>query len=294
MMRLASLAWKVERTPSVEAFAERLDHALAEVAARGAEFVMLPEYAGVEVGAARAAGRGAGAEVAETVALASSLEDAMAGLAARHDVWLLGGSLPARENGRIVNRATLHAPDGRRAVQRKCMMTRFETERWGVSASGPPQVVETPWGRVGIAICYDAEFPPIVRAMVACGAWLVLVPACTDTVAGATRVTISARARAIENQCVVAVAPTVGDAYWCESLDTNHGRAGIYGPAERGFPPDGIIAEGAEDAQGPVIAGLDPAAIAEAREHGAVRNHRDWPDAPTTCAVVSPSVGIPA
>lgn len=293
-MRLAALAWQVERTPSVEAFAARLDHALAALNEEGAELVMLPEYAGVEVGAARAAGRGARAEVEEAAQLAPALEDAMGALAARHGVWLLGGSLPVEGAAVLVNRATLFAPDGRRAVQRKWRMTRFETEAWGIAPGGPPRVVETPWGRLGIAICYDAEFPPIVRAMVQAGARVILVPACTDSRHGATRVTISARARAIENQCIVAVAPTVGAAPWCESLDANHGRAGIYGPADRGFPPDGVIAEAAEDAPGAAIATLDLAAIDAVREDGAVRNHRDWPDQPVTCTVVHPTEPVPA
>lgn len=293
-MRLAALAWTVERTPTVGAFAARLDHALSDLATQGVDLVMLPEYAGVEVGAARAAGCGARAEVMETAALAAALEDSMAGVAAHHGVWLLGGSLPAQEGGRLVNRATLFAPDGRRAVQRKGRMTRFEREEWGVAPGGSPLAIETPWGRLGIAICYDAEFPPIVRAMVTAGVWLVLVPACTDTVAGATRVTICARARAIENQCFVAVAPTLGAAPWCESLDTNHGRAGIYGPADRGFPADGVIAEGAQDRPGAVIADLDPGAIERVREHGAVRNHRDWPDEPVACTAVSPLAPVAA
>ena len=293
-MRLAALAWQVAPTPSVEAFAARLDRALAALSAEGVELVMVPEYAGVEVGAARACGRGARAEVEEAARLAPALEEAMGALAARRGIWLLGGSLPAAEAGRLVNRATLFAPDGRRAVQRKWRMTRFETEAWGIAPGGPPQVVETPWGRLGIAICYDAEFPPIVRAMVLAGARLILVPACTDSPHGATRVTISARARAIENQCIVAVAPTVGAAPWCESLDTNHGRAGIYGPADRGFPPDGVIAEAAEDAPGAAIATLDLAAIDAVREDGSVRNHRDWPDAPVCCTVVQPTEPVPA
>jgi predicted amidohydrolase len=286
-MRLAALAWTVERTPTVEAFADRLDRALADLAGQDVDLVMLPEYAGVEVGAARAAGCGARAEAMEAAALATALEAAMADVAARHGLWLLGGSLPVQEGGRLVNRATLFAPDGRRAVQRKLRPTRFESEAWGVAPGGPPAAIDTPWGRIGIAICYDAEFPPIVRAMVNAGAWLVLVPACTDSRAGATRVTISARARAIENQCVVAVAPTVGEAPWCESLDANHGRTGIYGPADRGFPADGIIAEAADDAPGAVIADLDPGVLEWVREHGAVRNHRDWPVEPVTCAIVS-------
>jgi predicted amidohydrolase len=293
-MRLAAFAWTVERTRTVEAFAARLDRALGDLARQKVDLVMMPEYAGVEVGAARAAGCGARAEAMEAAALATALEAAMADAAQRHGLWLLGGSLPVQEGGRLVNRATLFAPDGRRAVQRKGRMTRFESEEWGVASGGPPAAIETPWGRLGVAICYDAEFPPIVRAMVTAGAWLVLVPACTDSTAGATRVTISARARAIENQCFVAVAPTVGHAPWCESLDANHGRAGIYGPADRGFPADGIIAEGAEDAPGAVIADLDPGALERVREHGAVRNHRDWPDEPIACTVVSPLVPVSA
>ncbi|MDW8445285.1 MAG: carbon-nitrogen hydrolase family protein [Acetobacteraceae bacterium] len=288
-LRIAALAWKIERSPSVEAFAARLDGWLASARAVGAELVLLPEYAGVEIGAAVAAGRGAAAEVAETVARADEIEAAMARAARRHGLWLAGGSLPAREGERVVNRATLFAPDGRRAVQRKRTMTRFEAEKWGVSGAGVPCVIETPWGRLGIAVCYDCEFPPIVRAMVEHGAWLILVPACTDTPAGATRVTISARARAIENQVFVAVAPTVGAAPWCESLDRNHGRAGIYGPADRGFPADGVMAEGGLDTPGLIVADLDPEAIARVRRAGAVRNHADWPPDRPVAVVVSPA-----
>ena len=63
-------------------------------------------------------------------------------------------------------------------------MTRFETESWGVRSGLPPAVFETPWGRIGIAICYDSEVPPLVRAQVEANAWLILVPTCTDTLHG--------------------------------------------------------------------------------------------------------------
>ncbi len=288
MLRVATLAWKIERSVSVEAFAARLERWLSEARAAGAQLILLPEYAAVEVGATVAGGRGAAAELAETVARAEAIEAAMASAAARHGIWLVGGSLPVREGEHVVNRATLFTPDGKRAVQRKCTVTRFEAELWGVSAAGEPCAIDTPWGRLGIAICYDCEFPPIVRALIKAGVWLVLVPACTDTPAGATRVTISARARAIENQVFVAVAPTVGAAPWCESLDRNHGRAGIYGPADRGFPADGVIAESCPDTPGLVVADLDPEAIARVRRDGAVRNHADWPRGDLRAVVVSP------
>jgi predicted amidohydrolase len=103
------------------------------------------------------------------------------------------------------------------------------------------------------------------------------VPSCTDTVHGFNRVQISAQARALENQCFVAVAPTVGQAPWSATLDDNHGAAAIFGPVDRGFAPDGIIAQGKMDAQGWVFATLDPARLATVRAQGAVRNHADWP-----------------
>ena len=145
---------------------------------------------------------------------------------------------------------------------------------------------ETPWGRIGIAICYDLEFPPLVRAQVEAGAWLILAPSCTDGIAGFNRVRLSARARALENQCYVAMAPTVGLAPWLATLDANRGYAGVYGPVDRGFPEDGVLARGALDQPGWVYADLDPLLLDAVRESGGVRNHRDWPANPEACRVI--------
>jgi predicted amidohydrolase len=97
-----------------------------------------------------------------------------------------------------------------------------------------------------------------VRAQVEAGAWLVLVPACTDSIHGFNRVRFSAQARALENQCFVAVAPTVGLAPWSAALDANHGAASVHGPVDRGFPEDGVLAAGGMDVPGWVFCTLDP------------------------------------
>ena len=274
-LRLAALAWPVGRG---EAFAAKLARWCDRAVAEGAGMLLLPEYAPCEN--AFAMGGGALAERDSAVAEADALVAAMEAEARRTGLWIAGGTVLRRNGGRIVNAAPLVSPDGVVGLQEKHCRTRFERSAWRLAAGAAPSVFATPWGVIGIAVCYDAEFPPLVRAQVLAGAWLVLVPAATDTAAGATRVTVSARARAIENQCVVAVAPTVGAASWCESLDSNRGRAGIYGPADRGFPDDGILAEGAPDTPGLVVATLDPARIAAVRRRGAVTNHADWPDAP--------------
>lgn len=275
-LRLGVLQYTVTRIGSLAEYAGKLDRLAAAGVAGGGQLLVMPEYACMETAAAFGTAPDPAAERDAVCAASPAILRIMRDTARRHGVWLLPGTLPWRSGGRIVNRAPLIAPDGRLAFQDKQMMTRFEAEHWAIAAGDPQRVFETPWGRVGIAICYDAEFPAVVRAQIEAGAWLILVPSCTDTAHGFNRVRLSARARAIENQCFVAVSPTVGDAPWLAALDCNRGRSGVYGPADRGFPENGVIAEGA-DAAGWLWADLDPARLDAVREHGAVRNHRDWP-----------------
>lgn len=280
-LRLALMQYPVERPDRVATWGAKLDRWLAEARDQGADLAVLPEYACVELGSALA-GR-APAEEAEE--LAAMVEAAPAILARMREaamaagLWLLPGTLAQRDaDGAVRNRAPLIAPDGRMAFQDKHAMTRFEAERWGVTAGAPPRVFDTPWGRIGISICYDSEFPDHVRAQVEAGAWLILAPSCTDTLHGFNRVRVSAAARALENQCFVAVSPTVGEAPWSAALDRNRGRAAVLGPIDRGFPEDGVIAEGVLDRPQWLLADLDPARIATVRREGAVLNHRDWPE----------------
>ncbi|WP_408611823.1 carbon-nitrogen hydrolase family protein [Falsiroseomonas oryzae] len=280
-LRLGLLQYPVEKPASIAAFGAKLDRWLAEAAPR-ADLLVLPEYACVELGAALV-GRDATdepTELAAMVAHADAILAEMRAAARRAGTWLLAGTLPMRNGERIVARAPLIAPDGRCAFQEKRTMTRFEDERWGIQAGAPPNVFDTPWGRLGVSICYDVEFPKHVRAQVEAGAWLILAPSCTDSRHGATRVRVSAAARAIENQCYVATTPTVGEAPWSAALDVNRGQAAVFGPADRGFPEDGVLAAGTPDEAGWVFCALDPAKLEEVRQHGAVRNHRDWPRRP--------------
>ena len=280
-IRLGLLQYPVGRPASIADFAARLDRWLEQGRA-SADLLVLPEYAAVELGAALNAGEATeAAELAAMITAAPAILEAMRDAARRHQVWLQPGTLPMRAaDGRVVNRAPLITPEGRIAFQEKRAMTRFETERWGVSQGADPNVFDTPWGRIGISICYDIEFPKHARVQVMAGAWLILSPSCTDTLAGFNRVHFSARARALENQCYVAIAPTVGEAPWSAALDVNRGRAGVFGPMDRGFPADGILAEGQMDAPGWVFCTLDPSLIEAVRRDGAVLNHRDWPRAP--------------
>jgi predicted amidohydrolase len=272
--RIAAIAWEIGRPAGVAGWAARL-RAAADAAR--ADIVVCPEYAPLEAFAATTPDLKG--ELSRALAGGAEAIRAAADIARGAGVWLLAGSLPMRDGDAVRNRAILASPDGRVLLADKHVMTRFEDEEWGIAGGAPPGVFETAWGRVGIAICFDAEFPNLVRAQVEAGAFLILIPSCTDTEAGFERVRIAARARAMENQCFTALAPTVGAAPWSAALDANRGQALICGPMDHGFPPDGILAASAMDAPGVAAARLDPAALETVRAQGQVQNHRRWPRA---------------
>ncbi len=279
------LQWQIRPSTGLPGWAARLERDVAQAAGHGARLLLLPEYAPLEMAAG--ATPDIAAELHGAIEAAPAAVEAAREIAWRHRVWLVPGTLPFRAGDHVVNRAPLIAPSGHVAYQDKHVMTRFEAEEWGVRPGAPPSVFATPWGRIGIAVCFDAEFPPLVRAQVEAGAWLILVPACTDTLHGFNRVRIAAAARAMENQCYVCVAPTVGEAPWCGALDRNRGHAAAFGPVDRGFPEDGVLARGALDAAQWVFCDLDPARLDAVRREGAVRNHLAWPPDPPPCPVVT-------
>ena len=276
-LRLGALAYPVTAPGTFRAFADKFEGLVAEGARGGGELLLMPEYASMELAAA---GGDVAAELADICAQREALLELFRETARHHGVWLLPGTLPWAGGGRVRNRAPLISPDGRLRFQDKHVMTRFEAEQWGVQGGLPPRVFETPWGLIGIAICYDVEFPNLVRAQVQAGARLILAPSCTDTLHGFNRVGLSARARALENQCFVAVAPTVGMAPSLATLDENHGFAAVFGPVDRGFAADGVLERGEMDVPGWVFADLDFKRLEAVREDGAVRNFRDYPADP--------------
>jgi predicted amidohydrolase len=154
-------------------------------------------------------------------------------------------------------------------------MTPFE-HQWGVVGGGPIRVFDTRLGRIGVAICYDAEFPLLVRAQAEAGADIVLVPSCTERVSGFHRVRTAALARALENTIATVMSPLIGDAPWSPAVDRNRGAGGIFVPAEAGLSDTGVVAEGRPDVPGWVCADIDLAQLRGLRGAGEMRNFTDW------------------
>ncbi len=278
-MKVAVARYPVEAPADFAAFAAKQARLLAQAAARGARIAVLPEYLSLELGAT----------FAPTVR--ADLHASLAALQACHDAWrTLFGDL-ARElrmhvvagsflldagHGRYRNRSYWFTPQGAHGWQDKLQLTGFEKAAGVIEGGDALKVFEADGVRAGVSICYDSEFPLPVRAQCEAGARLLIVPSCTDTEAGATRVRVGCLARALENRVFVAQAVTAGQAPWSPALDANTGQAAIYAPMDAGFPADGVLARTVGDEVW-TLADLDFAALEASRAHAQVANDRDWP-----------------
>jgi len=278
--RIAAAQYPIEFLGDWATYEAKIAHWVGEAAGNGARLLVFPEYFSMEL-ASLFAPEIHGSLPDQLAALQDLLPDFLAlfgAQARKHNVTICAGTFPARIAGDVYhNRSYLFHPDGRSEFQEKLQMTRFESEQWLIQAADEIRVFDTEVGRIGISICYDSEFPLIARRQVEMGADIVLVPSCTDTLAGYWRVRIGSQARALENQCYVVHASTVGEAPWSPAVDVNVGAAAIYAPVDRGFPDNGVLAIGELDAVQWVYGDVDPAGIAEVRRSGQVFNFRDWP-----------------
>lgn len=197
-------------------------------------------------------------------------------MARKYSVIIVAPSFPVSVGDKTCNRACVFGPNGYSGFQDKFFMTRFENEEWYIDA--PTKVLsvfETKWGNFGIQTCYDIEFAIGSKLLCEAGADIILVPSCTETIRGATRVHVGARARALENQCYTVVSQTVGNAAWSPAVDINYGFAAFYSTPDSGFPEEGILATGKAQQETWSFAELDLSKLKHVKSDGQVFNAKD-------------------
>lgn len=277
-MKVAVAKYPIQAPADFAAFAERQAAVLGAAAAQGARVAVLPEYLSLELAATLDAGTQADLH-ASLAAIQRHRDDWLAlyaRLAASLDMYVVAGTfLLAQGDGRYRNRCDVFAPQGTHLWQDKLQLTGFEKGLGVIEGGDALKVFDLDGVRTGVAVCYDSEFPLPVRAQAEAGARLLLVPSCTDTEAGATRVRVGCLARALENRLFVAQSVTAGEAPWSPALDINTGEAAVFAPMDRGFPADGVVAQTADD-QVWAIAELDLDALDRSRADAQVANDRDW------------------
>ena len=202
--------------------------------------------------------------------LAPQYEELFMRLARETGIYIIGGTHPVFQRGKVFNAAHLFTPNGQVFRQKKVHLTTTESGPYQLSRGHGLYLYHTDFGNIAILVCYDVEFPEVARVMAEAGAEILFVPSCTDGREGFCRVRYCAQARAIENQVYVAMTGTVGNLPLVPYMNTNYGQAAILTPSDYFFARDGIAAEGTINQEQLVVADVDLDLLDEQRVNGSV------------------------
>jgi predicted amidohydrolase/ribosomal protein S18 acetylase RimI-like enzyme len=196
-------------------------------------------------------------------------------LAVKYNINIIGGSHFNVENDNLYNIAYLFRRDGTIGKQYKIQITPHEKKWWGVKGGDKIEVFDTDCGRVAIAICYDVQFPELVRIAAIKGAQILFVPYNTDERRGYLRVRYCSQARAIENQMYVAITGCVGNLPKVENLDIHFSQSAIFTPSDVEFSREGIATESTPNTETIIYQDLDLRLLMRNREYGTVQPWND-------------------
>jgi predicted amidohydrolase/GNAT superfamily N-acetyltransferase len=192
-----------------------------------------------------------------------------------YNVNIITGSMPLMRDGKLYNVGYLCRRDGTVETYEKIHITPSEVSYWGMVGGHEIRAFDTDCGKVGILICYDVEFPELPRLLADQGMRILFVPYQTDTQNGFTRVQRCAMARAIENECYVAITGSVGNLPNVNNMDLQYSQAAVFTPSDFSFPMNGIKAEATPNTETTLIADVDLDLLRELHEHGSVRTMKD-------------------
>jgi predicted amidohydrolase len=285
-IRVASLQYYIRPVQTFDQFRDQVEALVGTAADNHCHLLVFPEYFTVQLLTLGNVKRPIRDQIRDLAQQGTKFVELMSGLARQYRIYIVGGTIPAVDGGAesVYNQCHIFGPSGEYGIQRKLHLTRFETEEWTMSPGSRLRVFETDFGKMAITVCYDVEFPELARAAARQGAYLLIVPSCTEDRQGYLRVRYCAQARAIENQLYVIQAPAVGSLPMVPAVSLNYGQASIMTPSDFPFSRDGILAEGIPNQESMVIAELNLKTIQESRVTGTVLPLRD---SSTTAEVVS-------
>jgi len=213
--------------------------------------------------------------IRELAKFTEPIRDKFKELAISYNINLITGSMPFLEDGKLYNVGYVCHRSGKIDMYRKLHITPNEVFHWGMTGGHELNVFDTDCGKIGVLICYDVEFPELPRLLADDGMKILFVPFLTDTQNGFTRVQRCAQARAIENECYVAIAGSVGNLPKVNNMDIQFAQSAVFTPSDFSFPTNGTKSEATPNTEMTLLADVDIHLLKELHEYGSVKNLKD-------------------
>lgn len=273
-IRLGLVQWQMRLFPNIDAFYEQVKFFIDAVSGYKSDFIMFPEFFNTPL----LEPYNHLPEKEAMKKLADKTEEIVQKLqeyAVSYNVNIIAGSMPVKENGKLYNATYLCHRNGLTEDYRKIHITPNEQKYYGMSGGDKIGVFDTDCGKIGILICYDVEFPELSRIYADQGMQILFVPFLTDTQNGYTRVRHCAQARAIENECYVAIAGCVGNLPKVNNMDIQFAQSAVFTPSDFAFPTNAIKAETTPNTEMMLVVDVDLHLLDELHHFGTVKILKD-------------------
>ena len=274
VIRLGLVQWQMRHFKDIDAFYEQVEFFVNVMADYKSDFIMFPELFNTPLLAPfnDLSERESMFKLAE---LTEEIKHKISEFAIGYNINIIAGSMPIVENDDLYNVSYLLHRDGKIDEHRKVHITPNEKKYYGMKGGNEIKVIDTDCGKVGLVICYDVEFPELPRILAQQGMKILFVPFLTDTQNAYTRVRHCAAARAIENECYVAIAGCVGNLPGVNNMDIQYGQAAVFTPSDFPFPSNAIKGEATPNTETTLIVDVDLNLLKELHHYGAVRTLSD-------------------
>ncbi|MDA0786483.1 MAG: GNAT family N-acetyltransferase [Proteobacteria bacterium] len=275
-VRIATVQLQMRQISGREEFERQITYFVDVASDYRADFVVFPELFTLELLSAEPKPLPPAEGVARVAEYTDWFIAFMQPLALRYNINIIGGSHPTRDaKGDIKNTCYIFLRDGSVHTQEKIHPTPDEVYWWNIKGGDRVDVINTDCGPIGVLVCYDSEFPELARHLVDQGAMILFVPFCTAERRGYLRVRYCCQARAVENQCYVAMSGVVGNLPNVANMDIHYAESCILTPSDMGFARDGVAADTPPNTETVAFADLRVSELRVVRHEGSTRNLRD-------------------
>jgi predicted amidohydrolase len=274
VIRLGLIQWQMRLYKNYEEVIEQAEYFIDAVSGYRSDFALFPEFFNAPLMAEFNHLSEADA-IRELAKYTERFKEDFSRLAIAYNINIISGSMPELVDGTLNNVGFVCKRDGEVEKYAKIHVTPDEQKVWGLKGSDKIKAFDTDCGKIGVLICYDSEFPELSRLLAKEGMDILFVPFLTDTQNGYSRVKICAQARAIENECYVAIAGCVGNLPKVENMDIQYAQSAVFTPCDFAFPANGIKAESTPNTEMILIADVDLELLTELHNVGSVNNLKD-------------------
>ncbi len=274
IVRLGLVQWQMRPYKNLDELMHQVEFFIESLSGYRSDFALFPEFFNAPL-LAEFNHLSEPEAIRELAKHTTPIIEKLSHLAISYNINIISGSMPELIDGHLHNAGYLLRRDGTSERYEKLHITPNEVKVWGLQGGKQIKAFDTDCGKIGILICYDSEFPELGRLLADDGMNILFVPFLTDTQNGYSRVRNCCQARAIENECYVAIAGSVGNLPKVNNMDIQYAQSMVFTPCDFSFPANGIKAETTPNTEMILIADVDIDLLRQLNQFGAVQNLKD-------------------